>query len=182
MKWLLILLPFLVGLVAAIATVGLVGLLLPVKHSATRSARLPRPAQDLWQVVTDFPNHPSWQPGVKGVERLPDVNGHAVWRETGPNGPIPFEVVESTAPRRFVTRIADLKLPFGGTWTIELEPLSGGGGGPTESSCRVRITEDGEVYNPVFRYVSRITGYTGTMESYLTALGKKFGQETQVEP
>ena len=72
-------------------------------------------------------------------------------------------------PRRMVGRIADPKLAFGGTWTYELAPVGGG--------CEVRITEDGEVYNPVFRYVSKATGHAGTIEKYLRALGRKFGQD-----
>jgi hypothetical protein len=173
MKLILILAPILVGLIAAAATVGIVGLLLPRGHTATRSARFSSPPEALRALVTDFPNHPSWQPGLKSVERLPDQNGHAVWREVGSFGPLPLEVVEADPRRRFRTRIADPGLPFGGTWTWEFTPESGG--------CRVRVTEDGEVSNPVFRYVSRVTGYTGTMEAYLKALGRKLGQEVEVE-
>ena len=54
-----------------------------------------------------------------------------------------------------VTRIADPHLPFGGTWTYEIAP--------TETGSTLTITEKGEVYNPVFRFVSRyLQGYTAT--------------------
>jgi hypothetical protein len=37
----------------------------------------------------------------------------------------------------------------------------------------LRITEDGEVYNPVFRFVSRfVMGHTATMDKYLADVGK----------
>jgi hypothetical protein len=42
----------------------------------------------------------------------------------------------------------------------------------------VTITERGLVGNPIFRFVSRfVIGQTATMDSYLRALGKRFGEE-----
>jgi len=67
-----------------------------------------------------------------------------------------------------VTRIADPKLPFGGTWTYELSPA------PERTS--LRITEDGEVRNPVLRFVSRfVLGHTATIDRYLADLGRHVG-------
>ena len=44
------------------------------------------------------------------------------------------------------------------------------------NTTRVTITEHGEVYNPIFRFISKyIMGHNGTMDAYLTALGMKFG-------
>jgi len=75
---------------------------------------------------------------------------------------------------RLVVRIADPKLPFGGTWTYEITPA------PEGSSLRIR--EDGEVYNPIFRFVSRfVVGYSGTIDAYLKSLGRKFSEQTKVE-
>jgi hypothetical protein len=49
---------------------------------------------------------------------------------------------------------------------------------PAEGGCAVTITERGEIYNPVFRFVAHlILGYTGTMEGYLNALGRKFAED-----
>jgi hypothetical protein len=74
-----------------------------------------------------------------------------------------------------VTRIADKNLPFGGNWVYEIDPVPNG--------ARRRITENGEIYNPVYRFVSRFfLGYSGSIEQYLTNLGKKFGESTKVEP
>jgi hypothetical protein len=70
-----------------------------------------------------------------------------------------------------VARIADDKLPYGGTWTWEIEE--------TPEGSAVRITENGEIYNPLFRFAARyVFGYSSTMEAYLRALGKKFGEES----
>jgi hypothetical protein len=78
-----------------------------------------------------------------------------------------FVTEESDAPRRLVVRIADPDLPFGGTWTYDIAGVSGG--------SRITISEDGEIYNPIFRVVARfIIGYEGTIRSYLEALDGKF--------
>ena len=74
-----------------------------------------------------------------------------------------------------VTRIVDKELPFGGSWTWEISPAAEGG-------SRVSITENGEIYNPFFRFMARyVFGYTGTMETYLRNLGKKLGQDVTPE-
>jgi hypothetical protein len=71
-----------------------------------------------------------------------------------------------------VVRIADPKLPFGGTWTYEIAPI------PKGSSLRIR--EDGEVYNPLFRFLSRfVFGHSATIDAYLKSLAKKFGEPPQ---
>ena len=175
MKILMILAPIVVGLAAAVATMGVVGLFLAKSHTATRSIRLAKTPEEVWAVISDFQSAASWRPGLKSVARAPDLNGHPVWREVDKRGrAMPMEVTESSPPRRMVTRIADPKLPFGGKWTYELMPEAGG--------CRLRITEDGEIYNPFFRFVARIIGYTWTMDGYLRALGTKMGGTTTLEP
>ena len=82
-----------------------------------------------------------------------------------------MRIDRAEAPTHLVTRIADDKLPFGGTWDYAITPDGGG-------ASVVTITEHGAVYNPVFRFVSRfVFGHTATMDAYLRALGKKFGGE-----
>ncbi len=50
-----------------------------------------------------------------------------------------------------------------------------------DGSTLLRITENGEIRNVFFRFVSRFfMGYTKTMEEYLNALGEKFGEKTAV--
>ncbi len=83
-------------------------------------------------------------------------------------------VAESTEPVRLVMRIADDKLPFGGIWTYEIQEEAGG--------TRITITEDGEIYSPFFRVMSRFFfGYHATQESYLTALSTRFGETPTIE-
>ena len=43
----------------------------------------------------------------------------------------------------------------------------------------LRITEDGEVYNPLFRFMSQfVFGHHATVDTFLTDLGRKFGSVT----
>lgn len=173
MKWVVIGLAVLAGLFALIAAIGA---MVPRTHVATRSLRLAQPPDSVWAVLTDFEHHPSWRPNLKTVERLEDREGHPVWVETDARtGRMPIEYVEMVPPTRLVGRIADPNLPFGGTWTYEIEPAEGG--------SRVRITERGEISNVLFRFMARfVFGYTATMEAYLRALAGRFGEEATIEP
>ena len=163
MKWLLIAGIVLAGLVAAVV---ITGLLLPKAHVATRSARFNHSPEQIWALIA---GDQSWRPDVRRYEPLPDQNGHRCWKEVDKHGDtITFETVESDEPRRLVTRIADKNLPFGGSWTYEIAPDAGG--------STIRITERGEVYNPIFRFVSKfIMGHTATIDAYLNALKKRLG-------
>ena len=168
MKYALIVLAALVALVLLVVAVGA---MLPVKHRASRQIKLHQPAEKVFAAINDPASFPSWRSKVKKVEILPDRNGHRVFRETGGDGEILLEVDSVVANQRLVTRIADPSLPFGGKWTYELLPDG--------DSTTIRITEDGEVYNPLFRFVSRfVIGHHSTIDQYLRDLAKKFGEAT----
>ena len=45
----------------------------------------------------------------------------------------------------------------------------------------LRITENGYVTNPIFRFVARFfMGYTSEIRKYLTALAQHFGEKPQI--
>jgi uncharacterized protein YndB with AHSA1/START domain len=161
-------------LVVLAAAVVLIGARLPRRHTATRSLRLPRTTPEaVWAAITDIDAYPQWRPGMREVTRLSDVDGRTRWREDDRNGKITFEVVEADPPHRLVTRIADTGLPFGGGWTYLVE---GNGGGGT-----LTVTEDGEVFNPVYRFVSRyLMGHTASLDRYLTALAARLGEPATI--
>ena len=153
-------------LVALVGLVTLIGYSLPVAHTASRTASLTQPADRVYVALTDVQSYPQWRSDVKSVEDL--AASPRRWREHGSNGDLTFEVVEANPPGRLVTRIADRDLPFGGTWTYELTPEGDG--------TRLTITEDGEVYNPIFRFMSRfVFGHTATMDQFLSDLKKRVG-------
>lgn len=157
------------ALVVIVLAVVVTGYALPVKHRATREARLPVTPDALFALLTSRGDFPRWRSDVQRVELLPPANGHARYREIGKNGTITYAVEEVVPGRRMVTRIDDRSLPFGGTWTYELVP-----DGPSVTT--LRITEDGEVYNPVFRVMSRfVFGHTATIDAFLADVEKKVG-------
>ena len=163
-------------LVLIVLVVVTIGAFLPQQHISTCAARFQQPPNAIWQAITDYEKFPAWRKDVMRVEALPEVNGKSAWREFDRHGgSIPFQVMVMVPPRALVTRIADPKLPFGGTWTYEISSQTDGG-------SLLRITEDGEIYNPIFRFASRfVLGYSRAQEEYLQALGAKFGQSVTIE-
>ena len=104
--------------------------------------------------------------------RAPDevwaaINDPTIMRARGV-GDVKMEVVESVPQRRLVRRIVGEK-DFGGTWTCEIVP--------TSSGTVLTITENGEVYNPFFRFVSRhVVGHHRTMDGVIHHLHRLFGE------
>lgn len=155
------------ALLAAILAILVIGWRLPVAHVATRAVNLNASPDSVFALISTPENYKSWRE-VKSVD-VTTEQGMTRFREDGPNGPILFEITEKVPPRRFVTRIADKSLPFGGRWIYEVSP--------TPTGSELRITEEGEVYNPIFRFVSRfIMGHTSTIDSYLAAVQKRFNR------
>ena len=158
-----------------VAVIVLMGWLLPVGHTATRAAMLAAAPHDVYAAISDVERYPSWWPDVSRIEPLPAVGGRVRFREHMSAGAVVMEVEEAVPPSRFVTRIADPDQPFGGTWTFEIAAAAGG--------SRLTITERGEVYNPVFRFMARfVFGYTATMDSCLRALETRFGVPAAAAP
>jgi uncharacterized protein YndB with AHSA1/START domain len=172
MKWILVAAGVLVG---AILIVVIVGALLPKEHTATRAVRYHQPPAAVWQAITDYNKFPQRRGSVERVEPLPQANAKSGWVEYVKGaGRIPLAITESVPPQRLVTLIADPNLPFGGNWVYEIAPIEGG--------SLLRITENGEVRNPIFRFVSHfIFGQHATMDQYLRDLGAKFGEPVHLE-
>jgi hypothetical protein len=168
MKWAL----FAVGaLVALIGVVAGIGAMLPKGHRATRRARFKQKPEAIYAVIA---GPPDWRSDLKEFGSLPDKDGRKQWFEVSQGQRLTYELVEDTPPLRRVTRIADKGLPFAGTWTLEIAPEGDG--------AALRVTEDGEVYNVIFRFMSRfVFGQAGTMERYLKDLGKKLGEQVEIE-
>ena len=168
MKWVLIVV---VGLAVIAGVIAVIGTLLPRSHSASRSSTFAVPPETVWHAITDVEAFPSWRAGVKAIKGLPDRDGRKAWIEETSSGPIPLVVDRSDPPRTLILRIADPDLPFGGTWTYEIAPAASG--------STLTITENGEVYNSIFRFMARfVFGYEATMASYLSSLEKHLARRS----
>jgi uncharacterized protein YndB with AHSA1/START domain len=150
-------------LVALILLLIAIGYALPIGHVATCETRLAAPPERVFSVLRDVEKFPAWRSDVTSVEVLATTPALR-WRERGDND-ITFEMETVDAPGKIVTRIADKTLPFGGSWTYQLSPHDGG--------TRLVITENGQVYNPLFRFMSRfVFGHTATLDKFLEDLGR----------
>lgn len=152
--------------------VVIIGYLLPKGHVATRSAVFKASPEELFTLISGPQN---WRPDVKKFEVLPDAGSMQRVRETTSDGEtITYDVVRLEPPRLMVRRISDKSLPYGGSWTYHIETCNGG--------SVLTITEDGEVYNPIFRIVSRfIIGHTNTIDRYLKSLGGALGEPVKIQ-
>ncbi|SRR6266849_9242027 len=97
---------------------------------------------------------------MQRAERLPDRDGHEVWRQKMSGFDVPIIVLESSPLRRLVTQIdPEAAGAFGGTWTYELTPDATG--------TRISVTEVGWISNPIFRFMSRfLFGYYGSLDKF----------------
>ncbi len=147
MKWIIF------AVVMVPIAVVLIGYALPKEHVASRKVVLRASPEDVFALIAGASD---WR-GMK-YELL--SKSPLKWRETDKSGDtITYERVETVPSKKIVNRIADPKLPFGGSWIYEVTPEGTG--------TSFTITENGEVYNPLFRFVSRfILGHTATIEKY----------------
>ena len=160
--------------VIAVGAAWALGSALPRTHEETRSALIEVPAHRLYPVLVTPESFPEWRTGITRVDR-PDSDR---FTEHGPDGPMTFRFLDRTPPSRLVVAIDDPEQPFTGTWTFELTPE-----GHNDLLTRVRITERGEVPNPVFRAIAKVMMSPGdTMETYLKDLGGRFGQAVTIDP
>ena len=160
MRWIV----YVVAVIALIAfVVALIGTMLPKAHSASRTALVAMSPDALYTRLSDVSLYQSWRRDVKSVQRLPDKNGMPAWVEdlNGTRIPMTFERMER--PSLLVGRIDSTDLPFGGTWTYRIKPAPGG--------SELTITEDGEVSNAIFRFMSRfVFGHHATIDAFLENL------------
>lgn len=158
MRWVIIVV---VGLVAVVALVALIGVLIPQSHVASRSRTFSHPSDRVFAAISDVRNYAKWRPGVREVSVLSE--NPLRWREDGSSGKVEFELTASDPPKRQVVTIASKDLPFGGRWEYDLTADG--------SETRLTLSEHGEVYNPIFRFMARfVFGYSKTIEDYLAAL------------
>jgi len=156
-----VLLYLLATLVVLAIVITAIGYALPQNHVASVETVLAADPGRVFDRISDPAHYPAWRKDVTRVEVL--GTQPLKWREHGSDDPITYEVVESQPPGRHVVRIADADLPFGGTWTYEVTPDGRG--------TRLMITEHGEVYNPIFRFMSRfVFSHTATIERFIESL------------
>jgi uncharacterized protein YndB with AHSA1/START domain len=167
MRWVVIGLAALVGLVVLMT---LIGLLVPRDHVAGAAVLVRQPVDRVWAVVRDLGGVSGWWSEMRSSERAPAADGRERWRQAMGGFAMTIVVEADEPPLRLVTRIESPPgASFGGSWTYEITPTSEG--------SKVTVTERGWIANPIFRFLSRfVFGYYRTQEGYLRALGRKLGE------
>jgi uncharacterized protein YndB with AHSA1/START domain len=170
--WIALTAIFLLALAAFL--LHLKGRTLPVEHTSFAVIQLNNTPEEVWATIAAADKQHEWFKGVK-VQRLPDKNGHTLWRQTAGRNSFTLEETTFEPPRRLVRTIADEKGPFSGSWEFLLIPI------PSKDSAKpaavkVRITERGKIDMPIARAVMAMFGEDMYLKKYLKALAAKFGQ------
>lgn len=175
MKLVLVVVACIVGvIILAVLLMAVIGAFLPREHSASRTILLHKSPESVYAVARDFESMPKWRDDVSAVVVKTGAQGQVQFREEGKHGAVNYELTEDVPARRMVTRITDTDLGYAGKWTYVFAAEG--------SNTRVTITEDGEVSNVFFRFLSRFAfGHTATIDAYLISLGKQFGEMVRPE-
>ena len=120
----------------------------------TETFAVDRPAEAVFDYMTDPANLMAWQTSKTSVEQLtpgPPARGTRVRERTKPPGAKEFEqVVEFTEferPRRFHVHIVEGPYPIDGTWSFE----------PDGTGTRVHFVAEGELHG-VMRLLAPLIG------------------------
>jgi hypothetical protein len=153
-------------LLVALGVVYAMGSRLPNDHTTSASINLPASQTRVWQLITDVKAQAAWRSGLKAVEPWQGSAAEECWLEvqSGMKMPLCVEVTEPQKTR--VVRIADKNLPFGGTWTYELEPS-----GPDQT--KLTITERGTTGPAIWRFIGHyMMGEDSQIKTYESDLLK----------
>ncbi len=169
------------GLLVLLGLLGLVlwllGRGLPEGHSIAATLRRGKPVEEVWGALADTAGVPSWDKGVDRVERLPDRDGHEVWRWTMGWNRMVLETTRAEAPRVLVRTIADEAKFFTGDWTYALRAEGTG--------CAVELTEHGRVHvaipRALMRYLSAVADPSMYLKRHLGRLAARFGETPRLE-
>lgn len=148
-----------VVLAAFIIIMIFIGRSLPEKHTASITRSFAASPDEVWKVVTNVSEWKSWRKGVKEVSMM----GADTFKENSSNGEVEYRISNSIPGVSHTSTIITKDLPYGGAWNYVFEKEGSG--------CKLTITENGEVYNPFFRFMSKyIFGHDGTLKGYMNDL------------
>lgn len=167
MRWLLIGIGIVLGIVAVLAGIGYS---MQNAHVAQAEADYRAEADAIYAMLSNIEAWPEWHPSVRSLTPLADSADAPSWRIKGPDGAMTITVIGDDPPTRFVT-LADGGM-FVGRWTYHVEERSG--------RTRVTITEEARIDNLVIRGLTVFRNQTSTLVRVLRALGHQLGE--RVEP
>lgn len=162
----------LVGALALIVAL-LLGSRLPLEHRVSVARELNGDCEQIYATIADVAAQPQWRRGLRRVTMLPPgPGGELRYVEERGRDRLTLLVEEAQPHARWVSRIDDDTLPFGGRWVLELRAAPRG--------CQLTITEDGVVKPAFFRFVMHyLLGEERTLRQYLDDLAKRLDQNVR---
>lgn len=152
--------------------VASVGMVLPPAHAVGNTRLLPRSPEMVWRVLTDLDGMPRWRSDVLAVERLPDREGRAAWREIGTRGAVVFELEAAEAPTRLVVRRVEPEGTVAETRRYLLQPA--------DSGTLIAVTDLRSYSNPIARVLVRLPLRTSAAAVFLSDLAGRFRPAAEV--
>ncbi len=140
------------------------GLFLPKSHTVTKTIHLNYDIENVWVYITNVQQYPKWLHRVKKVEVVStNPQGLTSWQEHYQyDKPTMFQIKESYPYSNLVIKTADLETPFTGKWIINLKE--------EENGTLLTITEQTEIYNPIYRSLAYMRGQDSNLDEYVTNL------------
>jgi uncharacterized protein YndB with AHSA1/START domain len=162
---------------AGLAVLAVLGKRLPEAHEISATLTLARPREQVFAALADTAGIPAWDKGVDRVERLPDRDGHEVWRWHMGRNRMVLEITASEPPSRLVRTIADEAKFFSGDWTYELADDGAG--------SKVTLTEHGSVHVAIPRammhYLPVLADPSMYLKRHLRRLAERFAETPRIE-
>ena len=142
------------------------GTRLPATHTVSVTGVVAAPPAKVFGLITDVKDADDWRPQVKSVTTLAPDQGRDRWVEHyAYHQYMTFLAVQTVPVTLRKVKLDDPKATYGGTWTYELAP------GPTAASTTLKITEDGYINPPVYRFaMAHVMGPTKNLDDYMKAI------------
>ena len=151
---------------------AVIGSRLPKTHVCASRQFLDVPVDEVWAIVTNFTEYPTWRPGLARVDDGPMIDGQPSWFEyCSPKIKVHLQVSEWEPQKRLVTRLAGTNLSIFGAWEYEFVEDNGG--------TLLTITERDKVYNPLLRFLTQfVFPHHAAMDVFLIALARHCGSNS----
>jgi uncharacterized protein YndB with AHSA1/START domain len=144
------LLKFLAFCLAAVAVMYMVGASMTSHHLLTRRMSYAAPPERVWSALLSIRQLPYDRSDLRAVDQGTATAPPSSVEVVGT--PVALEIETFRPPRTLVVKTTDPRVPWGGTWTFEID---------LESSqiTKLTVTEDAEVRSRLLRFAVRTFGF-----------------------
>jgi uncharacterized protein YndB with AHSA1/START domain len=173
MRFFLLLLALLIVLTTGVYGAGSA---LPEEMITIRGAQYKAPPEELWELVTNYPEMRRWNDSIDNVTALPDPETkETLWDMTDSDGRhLVLKVVVSEPMKLHRAEIIENDLPFLGSWQFEFTA--------NDKGTWLKLTEHSRITNPFLRFATYyVLGSDYGTNAFLQAIGRHFLQEVEIK-